>query len=354
MWIMIHKTEQGRKNQNHAAEREIGFLAKCWKLQMMKKKVPKRLWDYGLIYDDSELLSCMARGSNRRTGYEEVTGQTPGISEWLDFEFYDLVWWLDRPTNPNFTDATRQLARWLGVSHRVGSNLSCWLITKSGKIISKTSVEHVTRDGYLQADKKKEIESFNRTLEASLNDANFIVDGGDGEFDSLYLQDIDNNIYNMGVQQDNDNDTTRPQADYGDMNTKERPKDNDEEAVHKYFTVELIMNTGTNDERRGRVIKRLWGLDDEPIGRAHANPLFDTREYKIKFTDGTREKYQANVIAENMFAQVDTEGNQFLLLQEITDHRSDNRAIPISKGMIHGANGQPKPKITTRGWSLLV
>jgi DNA-binding transcriptional regulator PaaX len=28
MRIMLHMTEQGRKNQNHAAEREIGFLAK--------------------------------------------------------------------------------------------------------------------------------------------------------------------------------------------------------------------------------------------------------------------------------------------------------------------------------------
>jgi hypothetical protein len=94
-----------------------------------------------------------------------VTGQTPDISEWLDFGFYDLVWWLDRPTKPNFTDATRRLARWLGVSHRVGSDLSYWLITESGKIISKTSVEHVTRDDYLQADKKQEIENFNQTLE---------------------------------------------------------------------------------------------------------------------------------------------------------------------------------------------
>jgi hypothetical protein len=114
------------------------------------------------------------------------------------------------------------------------------------------------------------------------------------------------------------------------------------------------MNMGTNDERCGRVIKRSRGHDDEPIGRAHANPLFDTREYEIKFMDGTREKYQANVIAENMFAQLDTEGNQFLLLQEITDHRSDNSAIPVSEGMTDGTNGQPKPKITMRGWSLLV
>jgi hypothetical protein len=60
-------------------------------------------------------------------------------------------------------------------------------------------------------------------------------------------------------------------------------------------------------------VKRSRGLDSEPIGRAHANPLFDTREYEIEFVEGTRDKYQANVIAKNMFAQVDSEGNQFLL-----------------------------------------
>jgi hypothetical protein len=66
----------------------------------------------------------MAWGNDRRTGYKEVTGQMPDISKWMDFAFYDLVWWLDRPTKPNFTDSTRRLARWLGVSHCVGSGLS--------------------------------------------------------------------------------------------------------------------------------------------------------------------------------------------------------------------------------------
>jgi hypothetical protein len=58
------------------------------------------------------------------------------------------------------------------------------------------------------------------------------------------------------------------------------------------------------------------------------------------------------VIAKNKFAQVDSEGNQFLLLQEITDHKEDHSAVPVSKGTVHGANGQRKPKVTTRvGWS---
>ena len=66
MRIRLHTTEQGRKNQNHAAESEIGFLSKRWKLQMRKKKVPMELWDFGLVYE-CKLLSRMARGKDLRS-----------------------------------------------------------------------------------------------------------------------------------------------------------------------------------------------------------------------------------------------------------------------------------------------
>ena len=117
MCILLHTTEQGQKNQYHAVEHEISFLAKRWKLRMTKKKILKRLWDFGLIYE-SELLSQMAWGDDHWTGYYEVVmGQTPNISEWLDFKFYDLVWWLDQTTKPNLSDNTQRLAHWLGVTH---------------------------------------------------------------------------------------------------------------------------------------------------------------------------------------------------------------------------------------------
>ena len=44
--IQLHTREQGLKNQINAEERKIGFLAKRWKLQIQKKRVPKRLWDF--------------------------------------------------------------------------------------------------------------------------------------------------------------------------------------------------------------------------------------------------------------------------------------------------------------------
>ena len=116
MRIRLKTSEQGRKNQNQAAEREIGFLEKCWRSRMHKKKVPKRLRDFGLVYE-SELLSRMACGRDRRTGYEEVTGDTTDISEWIDFEIYDIVYWIDRPNKPDTSDDVRRLGSWLGISH---------------------------------------------------------------------------------------------------------------------------------------------------------------------------------------------------------------------------------------------
>jgi hypothetical protein len=39
----------------------------------------------------------MSRGKTGRTGYEDVTGETPDISEWVDFDFYDWIWYHDPP-----------------------------------------------------------------------------------------------------------------------------------------------------------------------------------------------------------------------------------------------------------------
>jgi hypothetical protein len=56
--IKLHTAEQGRENQNHVAEWEIGFLSICWKLWMQKKNVYSWLWDYGLVYE-CKLLTRM-------------------------------------------------------------------------------------------------------------------------------------------------------------------------------------------------------------------------------------------------------------------------------------------------------
>jgi hypothetical protein len=44
---------------------------------------------YGAI---TKLMNFTARGRNGWTGHEEITGETPDISKYVDFDFYDWVW----------------------------------------------------------------------------------------------------------------------------------------------------------------------------------------------------------------------------------------------------------------------
>ena len=74
-----------------------------------------------------------------RTGLEKVTGETPDVSEYVDFSFYDWCWYKE-----NAGMGEMKLGRWLGVSHRTGSLMSFWVLTPSRKVVSRTSVQCVT------------------------------------------------------------------------------------------------------------------------------------------------------------------------------------------------------------------
>jgi hypothetical protein len=211
----------------------------------------------------------------------------------------------------------------------MGSDLCYWIVTNSGQVVSKTSVEHVTCDDYLNEDTKAKVKEFKKKLGECLDDSNFILQGEDG-VDLKMLEDLDDEGIGAMVE----DGITPTKEEYGDMIVEEHPKANDKEAVDKYLDMGLRMGAGTDDKRWGWVIKHAKGIGGEPVGHAHANPYFDMREYEVEFTDGTIERYATNVIAENMYAKVDNEGNMFQLLDEIMDHKKDDTGIDIENGTV--------------------
>jgi hypothetical protein len=73
----------------------------------------------------------------------------------------------------------------------------------------------------------------------------------------------------------------------------------------------------------------------------------------VEFEDGRIGTYSANIIAQNMFEQVDDEGQVHILFNDIIDHRKGTDAVAIDDGfVIH--NNRRTPKRTTRGWTMLV
>jgi hypothetical protein len=99
--------------------------------------------------------------------------------------------------------------------------------------------------------------------------------------------------------------------------------------------------------RRKRELYGTWK------GRENVNPILDSRTYEIKFPDGRSDEYTANVIAENMYAQCDTEGNQFNNMDCIIDHRKEVHDLERTDMYINnGSNKQVRN--TTKGWHLCV
>ena len=63
---------------------------------------------------------------------ERLTGDMIDISEWLEFEFYDFVWFWNNQSG----DTKPMLGLWLGLSHRVGSALYYWILSEKVKVLS--------------------------------------------------------------------------------------------------------------------------------------------------------------------------------------------------------------------------
>ena len=134
--IVLKHTARGQQRHNKA-ETGVKLIKLRVNRTMETEGVHPRLWSYCLAYK-TEIFSRIWRPQHDRIGWESITGNTPDVSEYLDFNFYGWIWWWD-------LDCKRpRLGRWLGVSHHVGQALSSHILKANGQIVTSTTVQNVT------------------------------------------------------------------------------------------------------------------------------------------------------------------------------------------------------------------
>ena len=69
------------------------------------------------------------------------------------------------------------------------------------------------------------------------------------------------------------------------------------------------------------VTKRACDLNGNPLGNANEKHILDTCQYIVEFADRDEAELAANMIASNMYAQCDPDGDQYTLLGSIIDFR---------------------------------
>ena len=76
--------------------------------------------------------------------------------------------------------------------------------------------------------------------------------------------------------------------------------------------------------------------------------------YEVEFPDGSMDVMTANFIAENLYSQIDKEGETYTVMKEIMDHQKTAAAVPPDDGFVTSKNGQRHQQMTTAGWELEV
>jgi hypothetical protein len=169
--INYHITKPNRPQQNRAETVIREVKKRCFR-QMAKRKVPKRLWDYGMVWA-CKIMSLMSNSSfslDGRTPMEQLTGETPNISEYLDFGFYDWIWYKD-----NARLGEKRIRRWLDVAHRLGNLMSYWIPTEAGCVIAWTTVQCITNLELTRDEVKQRCSQYDQRVTEVLSDANHII-----------------------------------------------------------------------------------------------------------------------------------------------------------------------------------
>jgi hypothetical protein len=273
-----------------------------------------------------------------RTPLESLTGETPDISEYLDFGFYDLVWFKEDAGIGEI-----KIGRFLDVSHSVGTLMSYHILPCSGIPISRTTVQRMTELEKTTDVNKARIAKFDQDVAERFKEERLAMTG-----DKPDLQ-----AWSAIIESDPDFAEEFAKT-FNNPDVKEADDEFDPDSYDNYLTMELLMDRPGADPELARVTKRLKDNNGNPIGIANANPILDTRLYEVEYCDGHKAAISANIIAENLFSQVDNDGHRQILFDTIIGHRTDGSEIKEENAFVVSSNGVKRRKETTIGWEINV
>jgi hypothetical protein len=91
------------------------------------------------------------RAADERSPIETVTGDTPDISEYMDFDFYEFVKYCDATAD---RDDPIKLDRWLGIAHEVGTAMTYWILKENGQVICCSTVRPLLKEEWISETEK--------------------------------------------------------------------------------------------------------------------------------------------------------------------------------------------------------
>ena len=327
----LMQTEPYSPWQN-AAESAIRELKRGVGRKMVKTGSPKKLWDHcieleALIRSHTALDIYMLHGEVPET---VMLGETPDITQLGELSWYE--WVRFRDSAQQFPDDVLVLGRYLGPSIDVGPALAAKILKSNGQIVCRSTYRELTSDELEDDVVKDAMKAFDQSILNKLGPGSKVDDFS-------VMEDMDTPVHQY--YEDDDEVALDPLPE--ELEPTPEVGDN-------YLNAEIMLPRG-GSMAKGKVVKRKRNVDGNLIGRAHPNPILDTRRYEVRFPDGELTELSANAIAESLFAQCDEDGYEYVLLDSITDHRKNDKATKKADQKIN-VNGRQCLRRNTHGWMM--
>jgi hypothetical protein len=131
--------------------------------------VPRGFLGLALEYIISIRQFLIRKIADNRSLMETVTGDTPNISEYMDFDVYEFVKYRDATAD---RDDPIKLGRWLGIAHEVGTAMTYWILNDNGQIICRSTVRPLLKEEWRSETEKAARVEFNETIKEKYGNYN--------------------------------------------------------------------------------------------------------------------------------------------------------------------------------------
>lgn len=327
------------------AELYIGLLKEAVRKDMKSSNCPLAFWDYCVerrarIHNLVSKETFKLRGT---TPYADVTGQEGDISNLCQYDWYE--WCYFRDQGADFPFAKERLGRVLGPSRGEGNEMSQWILKSNGQVVPRRSHRPLQIDELHSEVEQKKRELFDQLIErrwgTSINGPKSKSSDTDGDGSDF-------------EEYSDDHESPRRIPDIEDTVDASGMHLNQQPAYDRLLNAEVSLQLG-EEQAIGKVARRSTNVDGDVVGRYDDNPFLNSMIYDVEFSDGQVKEYAANIIAENMLTQVDSDGFSLTMMDGIIDYKRDDDVAISKKDMyIVTRRGTRRMRKTTQGWKLLV
>ena len=324
------------------AELYIGFFKEAVRNDLRRSNAPMALWDYcaerrALIHNVLPKELFQLNGSNPTA---MTLGVQPDISNLCQYDWYDWCYYRHE-SNSDWPHQKESVGRVLGPFKNKGNEMAQAILQMNGTVVPRRSTRPLTQAEIHSPVEKAMRERFDKEIKSTLGDSITMppsLDPQDApEIDDFTTFEEDEPPYIIDEDPlDGDNTTLMERS-----------------VTDTLISAEVLLPQG-EEMKSAKVVGRTKDDSGQTIGSFHNNPLLNTIIYDVEFPDGSIREYAANVIAQNMYIQVDSQGQSTLLLKSILDYSMDSSAVPMEEKYVTTKSGQRRLRQTTTGWKLLV